>query len=51
VSYTGPFSYVSYLRRFGGSASARHAVLAFFEGNDLGDLEREWRRICEARRR
>lgn len=51
VSYTGPFSYVSYLRRFGGSGSAQYAVLAFFEGNDLGDLLREWRQLREARRR
>lgn len=41
VSTTGPLSYVRYLRDFGGAPSARHAVLTFFEGNDLEDLARE----------
>jgi hypothetical protein len=33
------------------AASARHAVLAFFEGNDLQDLQREARGLAEAQRR
>ncbi len=46
VSYTGPLTQAFYLRRFGSAPSARHAVLAFFEGNDLGDLAREARALA-----
>ncbi len=41
VSYTGPLTHVSYLRDYGDAPSARHAVLAFYEGNDIEDLVRE----------
>lgn len=41
VSSTGPMTYLCYLESFGRSPSTRHAVLAFFEGNDLEDLEQE----------
>jgi hypothetical protein len=41
VSYSGPFTYVEYLRHFGGAPSARHALMVFFEGNDLDDVRRE----------
>jgi hypothetical protein len=41
VSFTGPLAQTLYLDRFGRSPSARDAVLAFFEGNDLMDLRRE----------
>jgi len=49
VSYTGPFSYVDYLEHFGGAPSARHALMVFFEGNDLDDVAREaaWKRNFE----
>lgn len=49
VSYTGPWSHVAYLQRFGRAASLRHAVLAFFEGNDLADVVREGRQRRAAR--
>jgi hypothetical protein len=51
VSYTGPWSQVAYLQRFGRAASLRHAVLAFFEGNDLADVVREDRQRRAARAR
>ena len=38
VSYTGSFTHVHYLAEFGGSPRLEHAVLAFFEGNDLHNL-------------
>jgi hypothetical protein len=49
VSWTGPFSQTSYLERWGGAPSARHAVLAFFEGNDIDDAAREARMLEAAR--
>jgi hypothetical protein len=49
VSYTGPFSQTAYLERWGSAPSARHAVLAFFEGNDVGDAAREERMLGAAR--
>ncbi len=51
VSHTGPLSHVAYLRRFGGSPSVRHAVLAFYEGNDLVDLMAEARAMAAAEAR
>ena len=39
--HTGPLSHVEFLKRFGSATSCRHAVLAFFEGNDIRDAERE----------
>ena len=52
VSYTGTRTHVAYLQEFGGAPSARHAVLAFFEGNDIDDLVREemWLRTIRKRR-
>ena len=41
ASYSGPLSYVAYLKHFGAAPSARHALMVFFEGNDLTDVERE----------
>lgn len=41
AGYSGPLSYVAYLQHFGAAPGARHAVMIFFEGNDLIDLERE----------
>ena len=41
VSYSGPPAYVAYLEHFAAAPSTRHAVMVFFEGNDLLDLIRE----------
>ncbi len=41
VSHTGPLAYVTYLEHFGAAPSTRHAIMIFFEGNDLLDLMRE----------
>ena len=41
ASYTGPLSHLSYLREYGRSPGLRDIVVVFFEGNDLGDLQRE----------
>jgi len=49
VSWTGPFSQTAYLERWGGAPSARHGVLAFFEGNDVSDAAREARMLEAAR--
>jgi hypothetical protein len=51
VSYTGTFTHAAYLREFGQAPSARLAVLAFFEGNDIGNVMREWKWIEAARKR
>lgn len=42
TSYTGPLTQLSYLKDYGISRSTRHAVIVFFEGNDLNDLDREY---------
>lgn len=41
VSQTGPLTHICYLKEWGKAASTKHAVLVFFEGNDLDDLIRE----------
>ncbi|MCB1227240.1 MAG: SGNH/GDSL hydrolase family protein [Verrucomicrobiales bacterium] len=41
ISDTGTFSHAHYLEAYGAAPSARQAVLAFFEGNDLQDNARE----------
>ncbi len=38
VSACGPLTYAYYLRTYGKSASARHAVMVFYEGNDIQNL-------------
>lgn len=48
VSYTGPLTHCFYLREYGKAPSTRHAVLAFFEGNDLGDMLAEESRLLKA---
>ncbi len=48
VSYTGPLTHCFYLREYGKAPSTRHAVLAFFEGNDLGDMLSEESRLLKA---
>lgn len=45
VSYTGPLSQLSYLRDYGFSKKTKHLIIMFFEGNDLGDLDREYRAL------
>lgn len=42
VSYTGPLTQLSYLEDYGISAKTRHAIVVFFEGNDLGDLNLDY---------
>lgn len=41
VSGTGPFTHLSYLKDFGLSRSLEHALIVFFEGNDLQDMAEE----------
>lgn len=43
VSGTGPLSQMFYVQHYGRGASTKDAVLCFFEGNDLSDLDREIR--------
>jgi len=43
VSGTGPISQTFYVKKYGKSRSTKEAVLCFFEGNDLEDLNRELR--------
>ncbi|NQT94520.1 MAG: hypothetical protein HQ559_17325 [Lentisphaerae bacterium] len=40
--FTGPLTQLSYLRDFGVSPATKHAVVVFFEGNDLKDLAIEY---------
>jgi hypothetical protein len=49
VCHTGTFTHVCYLRHFGKAESARHAILSFFEGNDLLDMEKEHATLEAAR--
>jgi hypothetical protein len=41
VSGTGPVFQTAYLKHFGRAPSTSHAVLCFFDGNDVSDLFRE----------
>lgn len=41
VCNTGTLSHLQYLRSFGKSPSCKQAVLAFYDGNDIIDTERE----------
>lgn len=41
VGYTGTLTHTHYLQEYGCHPDARHAVLAFYEGNDLWDTLRE----------
>lgn len=47
VSYTGPLTQLSYLEDYGLAPSTRDAVIVFFEGNDLADLDREYLELQE----
>jgi hypothetical protein len=48
VSQTGPLTYQYYLDNYGRAPSVRDAVMIFYEGNDLGDLEVETKRLERA---
>lgn len=41
ASGTGLVWHTAYLRKYGKAASTRHAVLSFYDGNDVADLSRE----------
>jgi hypothetical protein len=45
----GPLTYVAYLEEFGKAPSTAHAVMVFYEGNDLEDMAREHERLERAR--
>jgi hypothetical protein len=49
VSHTGPLTQTFYLKAYGKSPRTRHAVLGFFEGNDLYDIEQEETRLHHAK--
>jgi hypothetical protein len=49
VSHTGTLTQTFYLRAYGKSPGTRHAVLGFFEGNDLYDIEQEESRLQRAK--
>lgn len=49
VSQTGPLTQLSYLRAYGVAPSTKHAVIVFFEGNDLWDLGGEYQALTEWR--
>jgi len=51
VSYTGPLTYTHYLKEYGRAESTEHAILCFFEGNDIDELIKEEYRIRQARER
>lgn len=42
VSHTGPLTHLSYLQHYGLSSGTKQAVIVFYEGNDLSDLELEY---------
>ncbi len=42
VSFTGPLSYNILLKEYGKSEHTRHAMMVFYEGNDVIDLMREF---------
>lgn len=41
VSKTGPWSQIHYLKTWGKAPSTKHAVIVFFEGNDIKDVALE----------
>jgi hypothetical protein len=50
TSFTGPLTHLSYLQDFGIAASTRHAMIVFYEGNDLDDLAREYSALARWRK-
>lgn len=49
VAETGPLTHIAYLSAFGKAESTAHAVLVFYEGNDLWDLALEAERVRNVR--
>jgi len=49
VAYTGALTQTFYLKEYGRSPSTKIAILAFFEGNDLQDIQREEQLLKEFR--
>jgi len=49
TSYTGPLTQLSYVQDYGVSPSTKHAIIVFFEGNDLDDLGREYAALARFR--
>jgi hypothetical protein len=45
ISYSGTVAETSYLKEYGKSTSTKQAVLVFFEGNDMTDIENETREL------
>ena len=45
VSHSGPWSYNYYLETYGKSHSTRLAIMVFFEGNDIRNLENEAKQL------
>lgn len=45
VSYTGPLAQLHYLEEYGKAPSVLDAVVVFFEGNDLEDVNNEYRAL------
>jgi hypothetical protein len=45
TSYTGPLTQLSYLQEYGLSKSTKDVVIVFFEGNDLDDLDDEYKNL------
>jgi hypothetical protein len=49
TSYTGPLTQLNYLKSYGMAKSTRQALIVFFEGNDLSDLDREYQGLRQYR--
>jgi hypothetical protein len=49
TSYTGPLTHLHYLKDFGVAPSTEHVVIVFFEGNDLLDLDYEYKALLHWR--
>lgn len=45
VSSTGPLTQLNYLQEYGISKSTHDVVIVFYEGNDVGDMDMEYRAI------
>lgn len=49
TSHTGPLTQLSYLRDYGVAASTEHAMIVFYEGNDLENLASEFEALIRWR--
>lgn len=47
VGNTGPLTQLSYLEDYAKAPSLKHVVIVFFEGNDIGDLNREYMALLD----